>query len=414
MRTTSVKTLVMALFVAVGTTLPGAAMAYEPQGSPQMEKAKDYIADEQWVRAIAVLRTASADPKEKNRDEALFWLAHSLHQASDLGEAVETIAQLERSFPKSRWVRPARSLRIELAQKLRRSDVLWWTATVPTPPPTPPVPAPPVPPGSAPPRGTPPRPEMPRPVPPPPPGAPLPPPGRSPAGAWPTPKPATPPAIWVSEYSVSDPDLRIQALGSLIQTDAPRVIPMLREIALESSNPHEASRAVFVLAQSGRPEAHSTVLEVARRASGPVSVAAVRELGRFGGPRVSSELLQLYGSGNVRLKYQVVNSLGERAAAGALLQIVQTEADQPLRDAAIVTLGQAGGRTQLQQLYARGRSELKRPIIIGLFNARAEDELIQIADRESDEGIRREVIAHLRLLGTPKAKLYVQKEQVKR
>ena len=94
-----------------------------------MEKAKDYIADEQWPRAIEVLRAASADPKERNRDEALFWLAHSLHQARDLAGAVETIAELERNFPASRWVKPARSLRVELAQKLRRDDVLWWTAT---------------------------------------------------------------------------------------------------------------------------------------------------------------------------------------------------------------------------------------------------------------------------------------------
>ena len=77
--------------------------------------------------------------------------------------------------------------------------------------------------------------------------------------------------MWVSELTTADTDLRIQALGSLMQTDAKRVIPILREIALDGDNPAEASRAVFVLAQSGRPEAHSTVLEVAR--TGPESVA---------------------------------------------------------------------------------------------------------------------------------------------
>jgi HEAT repeat protein len=232
----------------------------------------------------------------------------------------------------------------------------------------------------------------------------------------PTPRavPPAPPAIWVSEFSMSDPDLRIQALSSLMQTDAVRVIPILREIALESKNPNEARRAVFVLAQSGRPDAHSTVFEVAKRASEPVSVAAVRELGRFGGPRVSNELLQLYGIGNPRVKFQIVNSLGEREATGALLQIAQSEADQPLRDAAIVTLGQAGGRTQLQRLYVRARPDWKRPIITGLFNARAEDELIQIAERETDAEVRREVLARLRLLGTPKAKQYLQKVQLSR
>jgi hypothetical protein len=41
-----------------------------------MGRAKDYIAGEQWTRAIAELQLAAADPKEPNRDEALFWLAH--------------------------------------------------------------------------------------------------------------------------------------------------------------------------------------------------------------------------------------------------------------------------------------------------------------------------------------------------
>ena len=114
------------------------------------------------------------------------------------------------------------------------------------------------------------------------------------------------------------------------------------------------------------------------------------------------------------MKYQVVNSLGERAATTALLQIAQSESDGDLRDAAIVTLGQSGGRAQLHRLYGRSRIEWKRPIIVGLFNARAEDELIQIAERETDPAIRRELLGRLRLLGTPKAKQYLEKAKVSR
>ena len=394
----------LAAAITAVSLMPSTAYGSEPQQSARLEKAKDYIADEQWLRAIDVLKAASTDAREKNKDEALFWLAHSQHQARDLAAAVETIAHLERSFPTSRWVKPARSLRVELAQKLRRDDVLWWTATAPTPPSPPVFPTPAVPPAPA---GAAPRlPAATRPVPRTP---------RPPAiqGATPTPLPPTtpPPTVWVSEHFVTDNDLRIQALGSLMQTDAVRVIPMLRTIALESHNPSEASRAVFVLAQSGRPDAHSTVLEVAKRASEPVSVNAVRMLGRFGGPHVSEELMQVYTIANPRVKYQVVNSLGERLATTALLQIAQSEPDSHLRDTAIVTLGQAGGRVHLQRLDGRARIEWKRPIILGLFNARAEDELIQIAERESDPAIKREILSRLRLLGTPKAKQYVERAQ---
>ena len=227
------------------------------------------------------------------------------------------------------------------------------------------------------------------------------------------PRTATPSAIWVPDTWEPDTNLRIQALGSLIRTDAPRVIPILKEIALQSPDPNEASRAVFVLAQSGLADAHLTVLEVARRGSESVQIAAVRELGRFGGPKVTDQLLEVYSDGNPRVKYQILNSLGERAATSALLRIAEKESDKRLQETAIVRLGQAGAREQLQRLYARSSAELKRPIIIGLFNARADEELIRIADQERDEAVRREVMLRLRLLGTARARAYLEKQQPK-
>ena len=213
-----------------------------PLESKRMERAKDMIADEQWVRAIDELKAAADDQKEPNRDEALFWLAHSQNQARDAAAAVETIRRLEREFPSSRWVKPARSLRIEIAQRLRRNDVLWYTA-VPPPPPVPaaapsPSPARVVPP-------VPPAPPTPRPAPvaapastPPVPTPALPP---KPAAA---PRPPLPPPAWIPEGYLPDMDMRIQALASLIRTDAAKVIPMLREIALESGSAEEARRAL--------------------------------------------------------------------------------------------------------------------------------------------------------------------------
>ena len=207
-----------------------------------------------------------------------------------------------------------------------------------------------------------------------------------------------------------DTNLRIQALGSLMATDAARVIPMLREIALESPNPNEASRAVFLLAQSGNEAAHSTVVEVARHGSELVQIAAVKELGRFGGKNVSEELLQVYRAGNPRVKYQVVHSLGDRAATSALMRIAQTESDQRLQETAIIRLGQAGGSDQLRRFYVTARPELKRPIINGLFNARAVDELIHIATQERNETIKRDVHTKLRLLNTQKALEFLEKQ----
>jgi HEAT repeat protein len=384
----------IALAALVLTASPAiAAPAAAPAESARMARAKDLIADEEWMRAIQELRAAVADPKEQSKDEALFWLAHSQNQIGDLPASVESIRSLERDHPSSRWVKPARSLLIELAQKLGRDDVLWWTAAHP---PRAVRVSPPTPRPAVRPRG--------KPAPPAPPA--------EPAVPWPAPEPA-PPTAWVwPETFQFDADLRIQALGSLIHSDSERVIPILRNIALEADNPGAARRAVFVLAQSRKPEARSTVVEVAKTGPEPVRIAAVRELGRFGGPDVSQELLLVYSLGNIPVKQQVVTSLGQRAEKTALLRIAQSEQDRGLRERAIVTLGRAGGREQLRVLYATASMEIKRPIIVGLFNARAEDELIRVAEEEKDPALRAQAVSCLRLMGTPKARKYL--ETVKR
>jgi HEAT repeat protein len=399
------------LLAAVAAMLSTAPAFAEPE-SKRLSRAKDLIADERWAQAAEVLKAAADDPKEPSRDEALFWLAHSQNQARDMAEALDTIGRLERDYRASRWVKPAQSLRIEIAQRLRRNDVLWYTAVPPVPPAMPAPPAPPQPPTPAP-ASTSRRPRMAPPVPP------APAPGQvTPVAAAPpalpappsTPAPPLPPRPrgWLPDNYLPDTDLRIQALGSLIRTDAPRVIPILKQIALDSENPGQARRALFVLAQSGRPEAHSTVVEVARMGPEPVRIAAVRELGRFGGAGIANELLQVYSTSNEPVKYQVVTSLGERSATWALMQIAQSETDRPLRDRAIVTLGEAGGSDQLRVLYSRAVADTKRPIIWALFNARAEEELIRIAGRERDNGVRQEILTRLRLLGTPRAKAYLE------
>ena len=366
-----------------------------PAESTRMARAKDLISEDQWTAAIPVLRAAAADPKEPNKDEALFWLAHSQNQAGDLAEAVDTIRTLQRSFPKSRWSEPAGSLMIELAQKLGRRDVL-WKAGVPPPPPAAPegLPAPPPPAGPRSPRTR-------KPA-----AAPLAPPAPPPAVA-PAQPPAPPLMAWFEAYAPAE-DLRVQALGRLIKTDAKKVIPMLRDIAFEAGNPGAARGAVFVLAQSRNVEAQSTVVDVAKSGPEPVRVAAIRELGRFGGPEVSHALLEVYSTGNAPVKQQVVVSLGERADASSLFRIVQSENDGRLRETAIVALGRVGGREQLRGLLTRASRETRLAIIRGLFIARDDDGLIRVADQEKDPELRAEALHRLQLIGTPRAKAYLE------
>ena len=99
----AVLTLVGMADVASATPTPPAVSepAKSPESNPdskRMERAKDFIADEQWVRAIAELQAVAADPREPNRDEALFWLAQSEFETADYANAIQTLARLERQF----------------------------------------------------------------------------------------------------------------------------------------------------------------------------------------------------------------------------------------------------------------------------------------------------------------------------
>jgi len=397
-----------ALLILTWLLLAGTAFAAAAPDSKRLALAKDYIADEQWARAIDELRIVAADRNDPNRDEALFWLAHSEYQVGDHVEAFQTIARLERLFAKSRWVRPARSLRVEIAQRLQRDDVLWVLATPPPPPPAPPAPVRGVAPQAHPqPRGlTPPAvplPAAPAPTPAPPgfpatprpaefpampvPTTPMPtpfPPGSNPRPPLLPPIAVRPGALPVgmtlegllpTEPYTLDTDLRMQALVSLLDTHSDRVIPLLREIALDNKNPTEARRAVFALAQSPRTDARNTVVEAARRGPGAVRIAAIREIGRFQGPGFTT----------------------------TLVGIARSESDAAVRDTAIVTLGRSGARVQLRSLYSQLPAGSRFAVLTGLFTAKDDDELIRIATTERDQRLRTRARQHLRLLATPKA-----------
>jgi hypothetical protein len=402
---------VAVVLISLGTS----AMAAAPAESARMLKAKDLISEDQWLAAIGVLKAAVADAREPNKDEALYWLAHSQNQAGDLAESVESIRRLRREFPKSRWSPPAYSLLIELALKLGQNDVLWWAATPPLPPSVPKPPR--VPPQMVQPRM--PGPAGPQAVPPAPPAppamaVPIPPPPAGPAAATPPapaalPPPPPPPPAWVSDAFLPDTSLQVQALSRLILTDAPKAIPRLKQIVLEHADPSAARGAVFVLAQSRNPEAYRVVVDVALTGPEPLRTVAVRDLGLFGGADVSQELLRVYSMANRPVKLQVVIALRQRSDAPSLFKIVTSETDPALRERAIVALGRAGGRDDLRVLYAKAHLETRQAIVTGLCNARDEVGLIRIADQEKDGNVRNDAVGCLRLMGTPGAKAYLSK-----
>ena len=63
---------------------------------------------------------------------------------------------------------------------------------------------------------------------------------------------------------------------------------------------------------------------------------------------------------------------------------------------------------ELRVLFTRAPKGARLAVIRGLFYARDEDGLIKIAGEEKDPALKADVVSKLRLLGTPKAKLYLE------
>jgi hypothetical protein len=354
MKVIKVLKVLMVLMVLMVLGGSGGIAVAAPAESERLGRAKDFIADERWMRAIAELRLAVADRKEPARDEAAFWLAHSLYQAGEPTEALTVIEALEREQPRSRWVKPARSLRIEIAHRLKRKDLLW---KIVTPPPPPPPPAPVVVGPNA---------------PPPPPPAPAVP--KRPRAAMPVPPVAVMTNVAPEIAVMWDTDLRIQALSSLMSSEGARVVPILREIALKAGDEAQARRAIYVLAQSNRADARSTIVEVARTGDEPRQVTAVKVLAYQGWPEAEKVLLDVYGAASPHVKRQVIR-----------------------------VFGNVGSRRQLRQLFDTSEDvELKQAIINALFEAGASSELQRIAKQEKNEDIKRAASAKLELMAVAK------------
>jgi HEAT repeat protein len=173
-----------------------------------------------------------------------------------------------------------------------------------------------------------------------------------------------------------DTDLRIQALSSLMSSDGARVVPILREIALKAEDEAQARRAIYVLAQSKRADARSTIVEVARTGDEPRQVIAVKVLAYQGWPEAEKVLLDVYGAATPHVKRQVIR-----------------------------VFGNVGSRIQLRRLFETSQdAELKQAIINALFEAGARTELERITKQEKDDEIRRAAAAKLGLMKPEVAK----------
>jgi HEAT repeat protein len=202
-------------------------------------------------------------------------------------------------------------------------------------------------------------------------------------------------------------ELKLMALSGLMNADPARAMPLITQMLQSgSSSPKVRDRALFVLAQSGSPEARQALMAIARNdANADLQARAIQNLGLFGGGESHQALVEIYAtSQNLQARKAVLNALMLSGDRAGLADVARKEASAELRREAINQLGVSGGRDELWQMYQQEKdADAKRAIINALFVGGGRDELSQLATKESDPELRRDAIVKLGLTGQQSA-----------
>jgi hypothetical protein len=123
-------------------------------------------------------------------------------------------------------------------------------------------------------------------------------------------------------------------------------------------------------------------------------------------------LKQLYQSStSVEDKEKVIEALGITGEVAVLSEIARTPGDVRVRKRAIHGLGisdGAGSRKILLSIYSGEKdNEVRRAVVDALFIQGAAAELVQLARKETDPQMRRELVQKLSLMDSKEAQDYM-------
>lgn len=197
-------------------------------------------------------------------------------------------------------------------------------------------------------------------------------------------------------------ELKLIAVSNLMHVEAARALPVLRKILQGNSSRELKKKALFVLGQSGSPEARQLLVEVAHgRAYPGLQEEAIRMLGIAGGQGSVAALGEIYRqAADPDVKSAVLGAYLVAGAQDAVLAVATGEKNVDLREEAIGKLGAMGARRQLRDLYARETSrELKEKALHGLGVAGDSAGLAEIARTERDVELREAAIHSMGIAG---------------
>jgi len=208
----------------------------------------------------------------------------------------------------------------------------------------------------------------------------------------------------LSPQGEQDDELTLLALTGLQNSDPEQAVPILEKFLKSSRPPKLKERALFVLAQSRSPKARDLLAQVARGGANPdLQLRAIRYLGMFGKENAQT-LAEIYQASNdVDAKRTVLQGFMMAGQRDRILAVAKSESNPDLRKEAIRLLGMMGGKNELWDLYgSESNSDVREQILGSLAMSGNADKLIEIARGDKDEKLRRSAIRSLGMMPSSK------------
>jgi hypothetical protein len=219
----------------------------------------------------------------------------------------------------------------------------------------------------------------------------------------------------------TDAELKILALQALLNSDPERAMPLVEKQLNGPGSPKDKAKVLFMVAQSGSPQAQGILAKVALGQSNPdLQRKAVEYLGIFGGVSGGVEggvqggvtgstrskgsakqiLAEVYASSSdASVKRAVLRSYMLSGDRQSLFAAAKSEREESLRREAIRQLGLVHGTSELEQLYQTETSlDMRREILQAFFLAGDSARLMQAAQSEKDPELRRAAVRNLGLI----------------
>ena len=215
----------------------------------------------------------------------------------------------------------------------------------------------------------------------------------------------------VAPDRVDDEDLKLMVVNGLMHSDPARAFPILKGIITGNHSAKLKDKALFVLSQSGSPEAMQLMGQIARDNSRPeLQSRAIRNLGILGGERSRQILADVYSSStDKKVKRSILKSYMISGDRARLLSLAKSEADPELRAEAVQQLGIIGAKDELSQLYTVETAvSVRKKIIQAMFIGGNAEKLAELARSEKVLELRLAAIKNLGLMGGRSGDFLVQ------